>query len=547
MGGGTLRWHGSNTQDISAAIDMVNGKTATFDTNGNDVVFATGLGDGTSASLVKTGTGSLTLTGGGTYTGGTSIRAGTIIANNANCLGSSGSVTLNDTNTGNSNTSLLLGNVALGRAVTIANLGSGATTLGANGSVPNPEFAGEITLARDVILDGGTNMDRLTFTGGIVGTGNITVSGAGRVMFLTDLNPAPGDERPFTFNGNLIVNSGSTFQLHWGGPGTSISYIPDTSIVTVNGTLKLAKGNNSETIGGLSGGGVVLGHDAVANVASALIIDSSGSHTFGGTLSDGGAAGSTLSLTKTGSGTQSLAGINTYTGNTVVNGGTLHLLDNAALTFRVTNSSGNSLTGSGTVALDGNFAIDIAAVTAAGTWQLENATSLPGAYGGTFQVVTPAGTPWTDNGDDTWTTSAGGLKFTFAETTGTLTAVQGGFASWIAGFGLDQADQDPADDPDQDGVNNLVEYAIAGRNPAVAEGAAGAFTSGTLSFTKRPEAAADPAITYQIRESDDLGISDPWTEAPAGPEYVNTSTIISYTLPAGKAKTFARLVVVQLP
>jgi hypothetical protein len=50
-----------------------------------------------------------------------------------------------------------------------------------------------------------------------------------------------------------------------------------------------------------------------------------------------------------------------------------------------------------------------------------------------------------------------------------------------------------------------------------------------------------------IVESDDLGLTDLWTEAPAGLDYTNNATTISYKLPTGKAKIFARLVVTQAP
>lgn len=40
-----------------------------------------------------------------------------------------------------------------------------------------------------------------------------------------------------------------------------------------------------------------------------------------------------------------------------------------------------------------------------------------------------------------------------------------GFAGWITGFGLAAADQDPTDDPDNDGLDNAVEWVLGG-NPA---------------------------------------------------------------------------------
>jgi hypothetical protein len=169
-------------------------------------------------------------------------------------------------------------------------------------------------------------------------------------------------------------------------------------------------------------------------------------------------------------------------------------------------------------------------------------------------LVTPAAASYTiatytGSLTGTFTATLSGYSLDYS-TTGQIKLVKNaGFATWIDGFGLAEADQDPTDDPDQDGVDNLVEYAVAGRNPAVSEGAIGSFDGATrtLSFTKRTEAAADTAITYQIQESDDLGILDFWAQAPAGPDYVNNSTAISYKLPTGKAKTFARLVVILAP
>jgi autotransporter-associated beta strand protein len=83
MDGGTLRWHTSNTQDISRRLFLVDGKSATFDTGTNNVSFNTSLGGSTAttASVVKTGTGILTLANAnssGAYTGGTTINGGTL-------------------------------------------------------------------------------------------------------------------------------------------------------------------------------------------------------------------------------------------------------------------------------------------------------------------------------------------------------------------------------------------------------------------------------------------------------------------------------------
>jgi autotransporter-associated beta strand protein len=90
--------------------------------------------------------------------------------------------------------------------------------------------------------------------------------------------------------------------------------------------MNIAKGNNSETFGALAGSGTVQGHPGVSGVASTIIIgNGNGSGTFSGTLSNGGASGATLSVTKTGSGTQILTGTNSYTGTTTISSGVLQI------------------------------------------------------------------------------------------------------------------------------------------------------------------------------------------------------------------------------
>ena len=105
------------------------------------------------------------------------------------------------------------------------------------------------------------------------------------------------------------------------------------------------------------------------------------------------------------------------------------------------------------------------------------------------------------------------------------------------------ADQQGAnDDPDHDGISNLMEYAVAGQDPTVANPTIGTFDGTTLSFTKR---AGTTGLTYAIEQSTDLNT---WTEVPAGANYVNNATTISYTLTLGSPpNNFLRLKVTQAP
>jgi autotransporter-associated beta strand protein len=69
--GGTLLWHGDNTQDISSRLAFTAAATSTFNTNGNDVTFASAIGSSNTGNFVKTGLGTLTLQGTNTFTSGT--------------------------------------------------------------------------------------------------------------------------------------------------------------------------------------------------------------------------------------------------------------------------------------------------------------------------------------------------------------------------------------------------------------------------------------------------------------------------------------------
>jgi autotransporter-associated beta strand protein len=85
QGDATLRWAAGNTQDISfengsTQINIADGVTATFDTNGNNVTLgsAFALGSSQTAAMTKSGTGTLTLSAVNQYKGDTTVYAGTL-------------------------------------------------------------------------------------------------------------------------------------------------------------------------------------------------------------------------------------------------------------------------------------------------------------------------------------------------------------------------------------------------------------------------------------------------------------------------------------
>ncbi len=123
-----------------------------------------------------------------------------------------------------------------------------------------------------------------------------------------------GTASPNNYSGATVISANTTLSLG------AANQIPDGSgygNVTNNGTLSL-NGNN-ETINGLSGAGTV---DGVSGTPSFTVGGGNASGSFSGIIKN---TAGTLALTKTGTGLQTLAGVNTYGGSTTVGAGTLQL------------------------------------------------------------------------------------------------------------------------------------------------------------------------------------------------------------------------------
>jgi fibronectin-binding autotransporter adhesin len=385
--------------------------TSTFTINQLAAPAGTFSGTFTGAiNLVKDGPATTTLASAlSTFTGNVTVNNGTLVAaglgNNTGANSSLGAVNLpGKTVTVSSGTLSFTSNDVFGNGIANANLPA-------------------------VIVSGGT----LTSTRYNV-LGNLTLNGG----LLTQASTDPlGAYEGYQFLGNITVG------------GTTASTIENT----VTG-----RANHLGTATQFDVADAATGADLI--VSNGLRNPSNG---FPGAIG---------TLTKTGPGTMVLGGLNTYTGNTAVNGGTLQLADNAQLRFNLGATSGtnNSLTGSGTVVLDGDFAINTTAAETltAGTWVLENVASLTGAYGASFQVVNPDGSPWVSVGE-TWTKTAAGRTWTFDETTGTLTLTISGYDSWATQI-PDAGKRARGDDPDGDGFTNGQEF-LFGTSPVAGNGA----------------------------------------------------------------------------
>jgi len=158
-----------------------------------------------------------------------------------------------------------------------------------------------------------------TVTGVISGAGGLTMSGTG-VLTLNGAN---------TYTGDTLVSSGTLALNSTGALGNSIL---DTS----SAAGSLTTNQTTLTIGGLKSGTDLAslfasGYSGVTD----LTFNSTATNTYSGVIANGASG---MTLTKNGSGTQTLAGTNTYTGLTTINAGTLKLGVSNAI------NSGNNLT-----------------------------------------------------------------------------------------------------------------------------------------------------------------------------------------------------------
>ena len=374
---------------------------------------------------------------------------------------------------------------------------------------------------------------------GDLNLGNL--SGNGTVTLL-------GRNRGLRTNGTFTATGGLPYNV-----------IIQTTAGSINGLLNSGTdttGNGNFTVN--SAGGVTLGNRVINAGTGTISLTSatgyavtgnatlqSAALTMGDTRDIAITAGKTLTLKTTGTLTNNISGAalaitggavtlagsnNTYTGNTLVNGGTLALASGGSLTFKIgANGVNTQLTGTGTANLDGTFKLDLttAAATPGNAWTLVNVATLTETFGPAFAVD-----GFAENAN-VWTMIRDNKKWTFTEADGKLTVV-GTYGSWATDRGIPG---EPATmDHDHDGLDNGLEYAL-GLDPVVANGSPGTVTVGVLSFIKGAAAIANGDVTYVIETSDDLGTWTPRvTQAPPNP-----SPTISYALPTGSPKEFARL------
>jgi fibronectin-binding autotransporter adhesin len=283
------------TLDITAIPSSVtfNNTTVAYSISGSGKISG-------STSLVKNGTGALTLSTANDYSGGTAINAGNVDLGSTGVLGT-GAVTLAGgevTATGASNFSNAI--VAAPSTTSILHMNSAANqTLGAISGSGTIEITSD-TPGKTVTL--AANNPNLT--------GVLRINAADPTVVVRMSNSATAAS-----GARVIVDSGVLANGQNGAGTATIGSLEGGP----NGTLSGYSGGSSSTTGG----------EKTWDIGSLGL-----STTFAGKITNGKLA---TNIIKSGAGSLTLSGNNTFTGTTVVNGGTLVLshtnaLQNSALT-----------------------------------------------------------------------------------------------------------------------------------------------------------------------------------------------------------------------
>jgi|GEM_PF-3225431 len=327
LNGGTLaNMTGGNAGSFSAGWDLVlsANRGITLGASGGTLrigytkqMVVNGVISGTGA-LTHIDGGTLVLKGMNTYSGATNLNAGVTVFNDIGTaaggnLGTTGAIVFNTAGAGLRYTG---GSATTARNFTETAAGffeitNAATTFTITGQLTGSAQRVTKTGNGTLVLAGGTDN----------GGGRMTVNAGTLVLGKT----SSGSVHALGSNGNAdyaLVQNGGTVRL--GGTGGDQIYV--NSAVQMNGGVFDMNGQ-SEGFDALSG----VGMGNITNTGATLSTltlgqnntnNTAANNNYTGLITDGTAA---VALVKTGSGTQILAGANTYSGGTTISGGTLQL------------------------------------------------------------------------------------------------------------------------------------------------------------------------------------------------------------------------------
>ncbi len=368
INGGTLV--ASNVEALGTG-DVTDNATLALNTGGTFDNAISGSGQ-----VVKSGDETLTLSGTNSYTGGTTISGGTLVSTNVEALGS-GDVTDDGTlelNTGGTFDNAISGSGQVVKSgdkmltLSGANSYSGGTLISDGTLVASNVEAlgtGDVTNNATLALNtGGDFTNNISGSGQVVKSGDdtLTLSGANSYTGGTTISGGTLVATNVDALGTGDVTNSSTRELNTGG--TFDNAISGSGQVVKSGdeTLTLS-GSNTYTGGTLISGGTLVATNVDAlgtgDVTDNATLELNTGGTFDNVISGSG------QVVKSGDDTLTLSGANSYTGGTLISGGTLvatsvealgsgDVTDNAVLELNTGGTFDNAISGSGQVVKSGD-------------------------------------------------------------------------------------------------------------------------------------------------------------------------------------------------
>jgi autotransporter-associated beta strand protein len=293
----------------------------------------------------------------------------------------------------------------------------------------------------------------------------------------------------------------------------NISYVLPGNLLPANLTMDTDSATEPAEInvGAAFTGTVTMGFTPTTEAGRGVMIladdllvthDGTGNLVMNGDITE---TGGSRSLTKAGPGTLILSGTNTYTGDTIVNGGVLAV-------------AGSSIDDTTTLVINGGL-VDVTGNETVAALFFGATPMADGVYGSTSSTAPAA------NQDDS--------RFSG---TGTVTVdsglAPGGYSTWAAAnVGGQTADQDF----NLDGVANGIAYFMNDTGIISLPGIVG----GAVTWTNGGNIPSSAYGTeFVVETSQDLVI---WTPVEAVDLTTNSDTTLTYTLPTGQGKWFVRL------
>jgi autotransporter-associated beta strand protein len=326
--------------EVVAGASFVATSTSTFDAFGTSLEVTAPI-SGPGGLIINPGFSSkatVILTAANTYTGNTTVHIGTLQLGAGGSLPSSAAITL----VNGSSSAFQLGDTAAAVNQTLSSLAGSGTVVGGNANVSTLTINNS---APDTFLGvlGGTHANQNNLALVMTGSSTLTLSGFN------------------TYTGGTTVSGTGTLRLSGSGRlGGLFNGALSSSLDLASGVLDL--NGTSQTVGTFTSsgaGGIVLNNGIGTSTLTIGNGNGDDGGNFAGIIVNNNNGGSgVVALTKAGSGTITLSGVNTYTGPTNVRAGTLALtsttgLANTAITvFRGATFSVRP--GAGTLTLGGS-------------------------------------------------------------------------------------------------------------------------------------------------------------------------------------------------